>query len=68
MRVNKSDTEDLSKLPYWVKCMACGNKPSEKDWLIEVIPNSSALIHQSCAAKKGELAGLNIGTIQGDLK
>lgn len=68
MRVNEADVDNLKKLPYWVKCAACGGKPLETDWLIELIPNSSALIHQSCAAKKGQLAGLNVGTIQGELK
>lgn len=66
MKVNEADTEKLSKLPYWVKCMKCGEKPRENDYLIEVIPHSTALIHQSCAAKQGKLAGLNIGTIQGE--
>jgi hypothetical protein len=66
MRVNKTDVEDLKKLPEWVKCMACGGKPLQNDWLLEVVPNSNALLHQSCAAKKGKLPGLNIGMEKGD--
>lgn len=67
MKVPDTDTAKIG-LPSWVKCMTCGGKPTKGDWLMEVIPNSNALIHQSCAAKKGKFAGLNAGTIQGDLK
>lgn len=56
------------KLPSWVKCMVCGERPRRDDFLLEVVPNSSALIHQSCAAGQGKVAGLNIGIPKGDLK
>ena len=61
MDVNEADREDLKKLPYWVRCMKCKRPPTKTDWLIEVVPNSTALIHQSCAAGQGEIAGLNVG-------
>lgn len=63
MKVNEKDTENLKKLPEWVKCLICGGKPTSTDYLAEYVPNSTALIHQSCAAKRGQIAGLNIGTI-----
>lgn len=63
MRIPDKATENLKRLPDWVKCMDCGGKPTETDWLIEVIPHSNALLHQSCAARKGKIAGLNIGTV-----
>lgn len=66
MRVREQDTENLRKLPSWVKCLHCGKPPTQTDWLIEIVPNSSALIHQSCAAGQGKVAGLNIGTEKGD--
>lgn len=57
------DTNKLGRLPDWVKCMKCGGRPTKTDWLCEVIPNSSALIHQSCAAGQGKIAGLNLGPV-----
>lgn len=65
-KVNESDTENLSKLPYWAKCVKCGEKPREHDWLIEIVPHSTALMHQSCAANQGQIAGLNLGMEKGD--
>lgn len=55
-----------NKLPSWVKCMECGERPRADDFLIDLIANgpgqqSNALIHQTCAAKQGKVAGLNIG-------
>lgn len=49
------------KLPEWVKCMYCGKRPSWSDLLCEVVPNSSALAHQSCLAARGKITGLNSG-------
>jgi hypothetical protein len=66
MKVNDKDTEDLKKLPYWVRCVKCKQPPRQNDWLIEIVPNSNALIHQSCAAGQGQFAGLNIGNIKGE--
>jgi hypothetical protein len=68
MNVNEADVDSLSTLPYWVKCVVCGEKPRKNDWLIELVRHSNALMHQSCAAKEGKVAGLNIGTTQGELK
>lgn len=64
MKVNEKDIENLKILPAWVKCMDCGLPPTKEDWLIEIVPHSSALRHQSCAAKRGQMAGMNVGTIQ----
>ena len=64
MRIKASDVQDLKRLPEWVKCMKCGGKPLEHDWLIEVVPFSNALMHQSCAANDGKIAGMNIGTVK----
>jgi hypothetical protein len=50
-----------NKLPSWVKCMYCGERPKRDDYLGEFIPNSSALAHQSCMAKRGQVFGLNVG-------
>lgn len=52
------------KLPSWVKCMYCNGRPKWGDLLGEVIPNSSALAHESCMAKRGKVFGLNAGTLQ----
>lgn len=59
MEVKEEDRKDLKKLPAWVKCMHCGGKPLEHDWLIEVVPHSTALAHQSCARKNGFIAGID---------
>lgn len=64
MNVPDVDTNKLGKLPTWVKCVKCGEKPRQNDWLIEIIPHSNALIHQSCAAGQGQFAGLNVGAVQ----
>lgn len=64
MQVNERDTENLKKLPSWVKCVWCGQGPKENDWLGELFRHSSALAHQSCAAKRGKVFGMNAGTIQ----
>jgi hypothetical protein len=61
VRVKEKDVENLKKLPDWVKCVKCGGKPLQHDWLIEIIPHSSALIHQSCALNLGKVAGIDIG-------
>lgn len=66
MRVKEYAAGELKRLPDWVKCMKCGGKPKQNDWLIEVVPHSSALIHQSCAAGQGKIAGLNIGMEKGE--
>lgn len=66
MKVKEYEAGELKRLPDWVKCMKCQGKPLENDWLIEIIPNSNALMHQSCAGKQGQLAGLNIGMEKGD--
>jgi len=50
-----------NKLPSWVKCVECGERPRVDDYLLEIIPNASALIHQSCAAEQGKIAGINVG-------
>lgn len=54
MEISERDKEThltTHKLPTWVKCSKCGGKPTETDWLVEIVPNSNALIHMSCAAK-----------------
>ena len=56
---NKAD-----KLPSWVKCMYCGGRPKWGDLLGEVIPNSSALAHESCMKARGKIFGINAGTLQ----
>lgn len=53
-----------AKLPEWVKCMYCGGRPTREDYLGEVVPNSTALAHQSCMAKRGKIFGMNTGTLQ----
>ncbi len=63
----QSDAEaktKAEKLPEWVKCMYCGGRPKWGDLLGEVIPNSSALAHESCMASRGKVFGLNAGTLQ----
>lgn len=67
IRAIQSESEERAKsekLPEWVKCMYCGGRPRFDDLLGEVIPNSSALAHQSCMEKRGKLFGLNAGTLQ----
>lgn len=66
MKVKEYEAGELKRLPDWVKCVKCGQKPKETDWLIEIVPHSNALIHQSCATGEGKLAGLNIGVEKGD--
>lgn len=61
MHVPESATENLKKLPDWVKCMVCHKPPRENDWLVEVVRHSNALIHQSCAAGQGKISGMNLG-------
>jgi hypothetical protein len=68
MKVKEYATGELKRLPDWVKCTKCGGKPTKDDWLLEIIPHSSALIHQSCAAGQGKFAGLNIGMEKGEKK
>lgn len=51
------------KLPEWVKCMYCGGRPRLDDYLGEVIPNSSALAHESCMKSRGKIFGLNAGVL-----
>lgn len=69
LRGIQSDEEartKADKLPEWVKCMHCGGRPRWGDLLCEVIPETSALAHESCLAARGEIAGLNVG-IEHDL-
>ena len=67
MKVQEKDVDDLKRLPDWVKCLHCQGKPTENDWLIEVIKDSNVLIHQSCSAKAGKLPGLDgFGLQKGD--
>lgn len=54
----------VEKLPSYVKCMYCGERPRLDDWLGEVIPDSTALAHQSCMKERGKVFGLNAGTLQ----
>lgn len=56
--------ENASKLPEWVKCVYCGERPKKDDWLGEIVPNSTALAHQSCMKARGKVFGLNAGTLQ----
>jgi len=63
----QSDAEakaKADKLPSWIKCMYCGGRPKWGDLLGEVIPNSSALAHESCMAARGKIFGINAGTLQ----
>ena len=60
MEVKEDESKVRKKLPGWVKCMHCGGKPKENDWLIEIVPNSNALAHQSCAKERGLIAGINL--------
>lgn len=67
LRAIQSDDEAQKKaeqLPSWVKCLYCGGRPKVDDWLGEVVPNSSALAHQSCMKARGKIFGLNAGTLQ----
>ncbi len=71
MKVKEKDTENLKRLPDWVKCLKCGEKPREHDWLIDLMAEgqgqaSNVLIHQSCAANLGKFAGLNAGNGKGE--
>lgn len=55
-----------NKLPKWVKCMVCGGRPKQDDWLFDIMAQgqgqqSNALIHMSCARGQGKFAGLNLG-------
>ena len=59
MEVKEDETKIRKKLPEWVKCMHCGKPPSEHDWLIEIVPHSTALAHQSCARDRGFIAGID---------
>jgi hypothetical protein len=61
-----SEQEEKAKadrLPSHVKCMYCGGRPRYDDLLGEIVRNSSALAHQSCARKRGQMFGMNVGTI-----
>lgn len=60
MRVQDSDVENLRRLPDWVKCMFCGEKPKEHDYLVEVVEHSNALAHQSCLLSRGKISGVDI--------
>jgi hypothetical protein len=60
VQVQESDVNDLKILPKWVKCMFCGGKPTEYDYLVEVVQHSSALAHQSCLLNRGKIAGIDI--------
>lgn len=53
----------VEKLPDWVKCAYCGEGPKWGDLLGELVRHSTALAHQSCAAKHGKVFGLNAGTL-----
>lgn len=64
MKVREQDVENLKKLPEWVKCCYCGGKPTETDWLGELMRHTNMLAHQSCAKARGKVFGLNAGTIQ----
>ncbi len=71
MKVKEQDIDDLKRLPDWVKCMKCGGKPRENDWLFDVMSDgpgqtSNVLIHMSCAGTQGKFAGLNLGLEKGD--
>lgn len=70
IRMIQSEAEEKAKaekLPAYVKCMYCGGRPKWMDLLCEVIPNSSALAHESCLRKRGKITGLNSG-LSTDLK
>lgn len=69
IRAIQSEGEErnkAAKLPKWVKCMRCGGRPTNTDWLFDLMANgqgqeSNVLIHESCLAKDGKFAGLNAG-------
>ncbi len=66
LRGIQSDEEakaKADKLPTYVKCMYCGERPRWGDLLGEVIPHSTALAHESCMAERGKIFGLNAGTM-----
>jgi hypothetical protein len=66
LRSIQSDEEaraKAEKLPSYVKCMYCGGRPTWGDLLGEVVPNSTALAHESCMAQRGKIFGLNTGRI-----
>lgn len=65
IEVPEKETDNLKRLPSWVKCMVCGKPPRHDDWLYDMYGRpgevqSNALIHMSCAGKKGKFAGLNL--------
>lgn len=63
--ISKAEEEaKANRLPEWVKCMYCGGRPRYNDLLGEIVPNSSALAHQSCARARGKMFGMNVGTLQ----
>lgn len=64
LQSKEEEQAKAKKLPAWVKCMYCGERPRWGDLLGEVIKGSSALAHQSCMKARGKLFGLNAGTIQ----
>lgn len=64
MHVPEIATDDIKRLPDWVKCMYCDGKPTKQDWLGEIIRYSNVLAHQSCAKQHGKVFGMNAGTIQ----
>lgn len=64
MNVPEQATENLKKLPEWVKCVYCGKPPTMTDWCGELIKGSNALAHQSCAREHGKMFGMNAGTMQ----
>jgi hypothetical protein len=66
IRAIQSDEEAERKagqLEAWVKCMYCGGRPKWGDLLGEVIPKSSALAHESCMKARGQVFGINAGTL-----
>lgn len=64
MRVPEAVTDNIKRLPAFVKCVFCGLPPTDTDWLGELVRHSNALAHQSCAKQRGKVFGLNAGTIQ----
>lgn len=59
MKIPENATDGMKRIPDWVKCVVCRQPPKPGDWLIEIVRHSNALIHQSCAAGRGKLVGLN---------
>lgn len=63
----QSESEERNKaekLPSYVKCMFCGGRPKWGDLLGQVIKDSTALAHESCAKEHGLIFGMNAGAIQ----